>query len=311
MAVFLVPCVASSALVVLAQALQATVSHSTRAMGPTKTDDSDGQRQSLAPIELHVDSTIGPFLSVEAARDHLRTMRDADGRLPSGGARVLLHRGVHTPFMLDPVLDSGTPGAPITYAAYGDGPAIVSGGVEVPASAFTPAADKPGVFNTDLQKLGLGPSDFGSLPDVGDAVHICDQLKYQKMQLFHEGTMTNLARFPNMLPNGDWEFMHAANGGNGSFHISGANGGDRVLAWAKEEAPYAQGYWSFDWADSILKIIDVEPNHKDHGKQAYKHNITVSVAGPAGPGTRNARWIGLNLLSELVMIILYKVFPLS
>ena len=272
-----------------------------------KTDDSEGQRQSLAPIELHVDPTIGPFLSVEAARDHLRTLRNVDGHLPSGGARVVLHRGTHAPFILDPVRDSGTTGAPITYAAYGDGPAVVSGGVEVPASAFTSAAGKPGVFTADLQKLGLGTSDFGSLPDVGDAVHICDQLKYQKMQLFHEGTMTNLARFPNMLPNGDWQFMHAANGGNGSFHISGAKGGDRVLAWAKEEAPYAQGYWSFDWADGILKITDVEPNHKDHGKQAYKHNITVSVAGPAGPGTRNARWIGLNLLSELDVVGEYHI----
>jgi hypothetical protein len=252
-----------------------------------------------AAIELHVDPATGPFLSVEAARDHLRTQRDVDGRLPSGGARVLLHKGTHAPFVLDPVRDSGALGAPITYAAFGDGPAVVSGGVQVPASAFTPAAGKPGVFNTDLQKLGLGPSDFGSLPDVGDTIHICDQLTYLKMQLFHEGTQTNLARFPNVRANGDWQFLHAANGGNASFSFSGVHGGDRVLAWAKEEEPYVQGYWAFDWADGILRITDVQPNHRDHGKQGYKHNITVSTAGPAGPGKRNARWFGLNLLSEL------------
>ena len=60
------------------------------------------------------------------------------------------------------------------------------------------------------------------------------------MQLFHPGTQTYLARYPKLLPNGDWQFMHAAGGGPSGFNISGANGMDRVLGWAKEEAPYAR-----------------------------------------------------------------------
>ena len=58
-------------------------------------------------IELHVDPATGPFLSVDAARDYLRTLRDADGRLPSGGTRVLMHSGTHAPFIRDPARDSG------------------------------------------------------------------------------------------------------------------------------------------------------------------------------------------------------------
>ena len=114
-----------------------------------------------AALELHVDPSHGPFYSVASARDHLRTLRDAAGRLPAGGARVLLHGGTHAPFVLDPLLDSGSAGSPVVYAAFGDGPAVVSGGVELPASAFTAAAGKPGQYEVDLAKFGLGPADFG------------------------------------------------------------------------------------------------------------------------------------------------------
>ena len=44
-----------------------------------------------------------------------------------------------------------------------------------------------GVFSADLTKLGLTAADFGSLPDIGHTIHICDQLTSLKMQLFHEG----------------------------------------------------------------------------------------------------------------------------
>ena len=50
---------------------------------------------SQAAIELHVKPGGGAehFVSVAAARDHLRTLRDANGELPVGGAIVLLHPG--------------------------------------------------------------------------------------------------------------------------------------------------------------------------------------------------------------------------
>ena len=108
------------------------------------------------------------------------------------------------------------------------------------------------------------------------------------MQLFHPGTRTYLARYPNLLPNGDWQFMHAAGGGPSGFTISGANGMDRVLGWAKEEAPYAHGYWAWDWADGILKITGATPNHKDHGKQAAKHNISISTPTLQQPAKSHA-----------------------
>jgi hypothetical protein len=54
---------------------------------------------------------------------------------------------------------------------------------------------KKGIYSTDLTKLGLGAADFGTLPDVGDAIHGCDQLAHLKMQLFQSGVSTTLARY--------------------------------------------------------------------------------------------------------------------
>ena len=54
-------------------------------------------------------SMAAPFRSVSEARDALREMQP----LPPGGAVVVLHQGLHAPFELDGVMDSGTADAPI------------------------------------------------------------------------------------------------------------------------------------------------------------------------------------------------------
>ena len=206
-----------------------------------------------APIQVHV--VVDPdaaavhgaasFGTVSAARDHLRCLRAAGGL--GAGARVVLHAGTHAPFALDAALDSGAPGARITYEGLHG--AVVSGGIEVSASSmhttaalqlgraprrgcavrlrlrlrlrlrsrlrlcwtlnpcrwscptplvvvpgflqakhFSPVKGKPGLYAADLTKLGLGPADFGSLPSVGDTIHLCDQLNQLKMMLYHTGT---------------------------------------------------------------------------------------------------------------------------
>ena len=95
------------------------------------------------------------------------------------------------------------------------------------------------------------------------------------------GSRTTLARYPNLLPNGDWQFMHAGAGGAKSFEQPLLKHGPKVMSWAKEEAPYAHGYWAWDWADGILKMTGIT-------EKAGK--ITVATAGDAGAGKKNARW---------------------
>ena len=196
---------------------------------------------------------------------------------------------MHAPFALEGALDSGSAASPVTYAAIpGSGPVIVSGGVAVPASAFA-AAGQPGVFRADLTRLGVTPMDLGSYPSVGETVDGCDQLQYLKMQMWHDSTRTFLARYPNLQANGDWAFLNAASGSASGFSVQAADQA-RVMRWVSEEAPYVHGYWDWDWADQILGVTNIS---------SIKGVVTVSTAAAAGVGKTNARWVGLNLLSEL------------
>lgn len=85
-------------------------------------DDWSGEHP--APL---ADGSDGPLRTVQAARDRLRT------RSAVGPARVWIRRGVHAlsePLLLEPQ-DSGTPEAPVVYAAYPGEAAILSGGMTV------------------------------------------------------------------------------------------------------------------------------------------------------------------------------------
>jgi hypothetical protein len=130
---------------------------------------------------------------------------------------------------------------------------VVSGGLVAPASAFSEVPGQPGIYTADLIRLGVTPSDLGAFPSVGATVDGCDQLQFLKMQLWHDGTSTHLARYPNLLANGDWAFLNAVAGAASGFTVRTADQA-RVMRWISEEAPVAQGYWDWDWADQILQV---------------------------------------------------------
>lgn len=69
---------------------------------------------------------------------------------------------------------------------------------------------------------------------------------------------------------------------------------ERVLGWIDnkhEEAPFLHGYWSWDWADSIARI---------NGTSSDTSSVLWAADGADAPVAKpNARYIGLNLLSEL------------
>ncbi|MDD4016636.1 MAG: right-handed parallel beta-helix repeat-containing protein [Kiritimatiellae bacterium] len=73
-----------------------------------------------------------PFATLEKARDAVRALKRGGG-LPDGGATVWLRGGEYPrtgPLTLTPE-DSGEPGKPVAFAAYGDEKPVVSGGRRV------------------------------------------------------------------------------------------------------------------------------------------------------------------------------------
>eukprot|EP01052_Picozoa_sp_SAG31_P016628 SAG31_NODE_1107_length_9877_cov_4.000102_12_plen_447_part_00 len=183
-------------------------------------------------------SATRPFRSVAAARDALRSLQP----LPHGGALVLLHEGMHAPFVLQgkrPKLcrgyspqfraadriarqllcsnaqwagsiDSGRPEAPIVYAAAPGEHAMVSGARPIPPSAFKRWGGGSGLLRADLAPLGFTKSDLGGMQyPASDGTMSFGSCQHDKAELFWGGDAMTLARFPNKAADGTWQFLHA------------------------------------------------------------------------------------------------------
>lgn len=86
-----------------------------------------------------------PFKTIEAARDHLRTIRSASANgVERRRFRVSIGSGVYPPLVLG-AEDSGTPGREVIYEAERSAGrhTVISGGVEIPKSAFQPCVTPP------------------------------------------------------------------------------------------------------------------------------------------------------------------------
>ncbi|HEX6971453.1 MAG TPA: right-handed parallel beta-helix repeat-containing protein, partial [Limnochordia bacterium] len=103
--------------------------------------------------------TDGPFRTLARARDAIRALR-AEGAL-QGPVTVWLRGGVYAleePLVFTPE-DSGTNGAPITYAAYGDERPVISGGRAV--RGWRPATGQ--LWVTELPEVAAGRWYFHQL----------------------------------------------------------------------------------------------------------------------------------------------------
>ena len=98
-----------------------------------------------------------PF-SLAAARDHLRLRPPSD----RAGTSVILRGGqyyINETFQLN-VNDSGLPGHPVTYLSFPGEEARLTGGIEIPYSAFRPAPQRPGVQVADLTAFGITKAEI-------------------------------------------------------------------------------------------------------------------------------------------------------
>ena len=265
------------------------------------------------PLVLHVASaeqlaagqlsSASFFPSVEAARDHLRSMSPL-----AAGATVFLHEGTHQPFALE-AIDSGRPDGPIVYASAPGETATISGGITVPAAAFKPssAGGATGVMSASLALLGITPAMLGGM-ETGEGSMDFGECQHDKAELFFGGEAMVLARYPNTAADGSWRFLYAdvpAGATDPSlpnywFLMKLGPNATKISTWATKDATssWLHGYWDYDWADSYRKLQSVFPVTVE-GVQYLNISFVPDTGPPTTPHLQvvknNARFYGVNL----------------
>ncbi|MGV8134134.1 MAG: right-handed parallel beta-helix repeat-containing protein [Mangrovibacterium sp.] len=250
-----------------------------------------------------------PFRSIERAREAVRSFKRGKSRLPSGGITVYIREGtypVHQTFRLTGE-DSGTEECPVVYRSYLGEEVHFIGGEAV--SNFHPLADKAAkaridkkyhdkIWQADLKTLGI--SDFGNIKPTGFG----HDYKPAALELFFNGEPMILARYPN---SGEWmkivsvpqsgKLVNPGEQGvmrfglpSGSHYGRFEYSGDRPSSWTKGNDIWLHGYWTWDWADSYIKIDTIDTKKKEF-IIAEPHHIYGYV--------RDQRYYALNILEEL------------
>lgn len=269
-----------------------------------------------------------PFLTLTRARDAVRLIRRP---LPPGGVAVHLRAGVHhivasaaaTAVLELTAEDSGAADAPIVWRAHHgeEGHVLVSAGLPVPTSAFSPVpasfSHSPGnshVLQANLTALGareLGGIQEVLTPRQGGPANFSWPMS--RPELFFQRRPMTLAQWPNLCgPNRSitWAQMentyrNAENRTvgftfNPATQLSCPATQPKLAEWAAEAAshdPWLHGYWQWDFADGYIPMAALSLTGA--GLPG------VSVGAKIGTGFQNdaskigARFYALNLKSEL------------
>ena len=195
--------------------------------------------------------------------------------------------------------DSGaSPDAPTVWAAWpGAAPARLLGGVTVPPSAWSPApAVAAGTLVADLSSAGLDIARFGFGALGAGGLGTCADTA---IELFVDGAAQVLARYPNIAPDGTWQWVEIEHVDNTeSAYVINGTAAARALTWPTATSPgasaWVHGYWSYDWADSYCEIKTVTSD--GHGNAII--NIEPNTP-PVYGFLPHARFYGVNILSEL------------
>jgi hypothetical protein len=226
-----------------------------------------------------------PLRTLEAARDHIRALKDQE-RFPVGGVTVWLRGGR---YYLDKGVvlteqDSGTAAAPISYRAYHDEEVRLIGGREV--TGFRPTRDPAIIARLDPQARGnVLEADIGPLTEG-----VTSGLDFD---LFFEDQCMQLARWPNesyvniaeVLYEKPW--THGKTGDKvGKFFYEG----DRPQRWGDEPEIWLYGFWFFDWSSQYQKVESIDTGERMLHLAKPWHGYGY-VAGQ--------RYYAVNLLVEL------------
>ena len=246
-------------------------------VSPAGSDENDG-------------SLARPFQTVAAARDAVRHM-DKTGKT---GVTVALMAGEYrvTSLTFGPE-DGGTKDCPVTYRAYGDGEAVICGGITLPHESFVPAQGtalydrlpddaKTHVLAVDLFALGITEAQYGKIYAVGNyntaSKYDGDWVGDTWCELFIDDARQTIARYPNgreyrytgeVVKEGQGRESASASVKGGYDALRNPEPdvykmdkalSERIAGWKSTDGVWMFGYWRYDWADGStpLGTVDLE-----------------------------------------------------
>ncbi|MHB9107634.1 MAG: right-handed parallel beta-helix repeat-containing protein [Armatimonadota bacterium] len=224
-----------------------------------------------------------PFTTLERARDEIRAH-------PGEAATVFLRGGNYfreTTFTLT-AEDSGTTESPVTYRAYPSEEVRLIGGRGI--GGFTapdeatlrrlPEAARAHAVQISLPALGI--TDYGRYVPRGHGGGSGNAA----LELFVNRKPMTPARWPNAsLPNHGFERVREGRDGKVVYTD------DRPRGWAAYDDIYLHGYFSLDWASTIVKVVSLDPD---------THEIITDPPGTGHYGVRaGGRFFYFNVLEEL------------
>jgi hypothetical protein len=309
------------------------VRSNTRALKTDERDWSASRAQAQWFVDAHAgaDSAAGTspstaFRTLDRVRHAVEAFRSEQTE-DVGELHVVLRAGEYAPLQLGPSDGGSSADRAVVYKSWPGERAVISGGFRVPPSAVHvvphPKGGEKSVLHVGLTQYGFTAADFGALsrdcpewkPSSG---HTKKQAGLKMAAHIHYGANSKalpLARYPNPWTNGTWQWMNvlsptdydpvkckhpgrtpkscAAGGCCASRQdfVAQASDAARVARWADEQDPWLHGYFQYDWFDTIARVASIENGtvHIDNSTPTYGTK-------PIQPG---ARWLGLNLLSEL------------
>ncbi|MEN6453269.1 MAG: right-handed parallel beta-helix repeat-containing protein [Prolixibacteraceae bacterium] len=242
-----------------------------------------------------------PFRTVEKAQQAVRALTQKK-EIPRGGIIVYLRGGVYPirqtiRFTLD---DSGKEGVPIVYRSYPGEEVHFTGGQEIhfgplnnPEAKLRIRAPHDSILQADLKVQGI--TDFGERKASGFGRATVPAA----LELFFNDEPMVLARYPNnngwmqiasVPQTGDSVFGGDERTGRGVHYGRFVYAEDRISRWQKNNDIWLHGYWTWDWADSYVKV--------GHIDAARKEFILTSPHGVYGYSA-GQRYYALNVLEEL------------
>ena len=252
--------------------------------------------------------TIGlPFKSIKKAQQTVRNYKLSKNSLPSG-IFVYIRKGIYPirQTLLFTDEDSGTDKCPVVYRAYPGEEVLFIGGEVV--DNFVPLVNETAITKIDKKYHGeiweanlksLGISDYGVIKATGSG----HDYKPTALELFFNGEPMPLARYPNI---GEWsriisvpqsgEIVNKGNKNSIRFELPAGRhygrfeySGDRPSAWKSDDI-WLHGYWTWDWADSYIKVDKIDIEKKEFIIAKPHHNYGY---------VREQRYYALNILEEL------------
>ncbi len=236
-----------------------------------------------------------PVASLTAARDKVRALRAGGTAGPVG---VIVRAGeypVTAPLELT-AEDSGSEGAPTVYRAAEPGGAVFYGGTRL--SGFTPVTDpailarlpeaaRGKVMQCDLRAAGV--TDYGELAVRG----IGQPPSPPTLELYIDGKPMTVARWPNEGFVGIEALVEPGNRAQGVPSVIRYQD-ERHARWVEAEDPWLFGYFHFLWADSTIRIAEIDPVQKTlTSAQAYDYDGRAMDTG------QGILYYAFNLLEEI------------